>query len=148
MAKALIIYGSTTGNAEEMARMVTENLDKAGLETQIKDVADSTVENLTEDHDLVLLGCAAYGYDEIELQEDFSEFYDRMNGIELKGKKFAVFAPGDSSYEHFCGSVDKLEDKMAELGGTKVVDGLRIDGEPDDFKEEIDEWTQSVAKSA
>jgi flavodoxin short chain len=148
MAKALIIYGSTTGNAEEMARMVTENLDKAGLETQIKDVADSTVENLTEDHDLVLLGCAAYGYDEIELQEDFSEFYDRMNGIELKGKKFAVFAPGDSSYEHFCGSVDKLEDKMAELGGTKVVDGLRIDGEPDDFKEEIEEWTQSVAKSA
>jgi flavodoxin short chain len=148
MAKALIIYGSTTGNAEEMARMVTNNLNKAGLETQIQDVTDTTVENLTGNHDLVLLGCAAYGYDEIELQEDFSDFYHQMADIELNGKKFAVFAPGDSSYEHFCGSVDMLENKMTELGGNKIVDGLKIDGEPGDFEEEIDAWSQSVIKSA
>jgi flavodoxin short chain len=148
MAKALIVYGSTTGNTEEMARMVTDQLDKAGMETQLKDVTDTTPQNLSEDHDLVLLGCAAYGYDEIELQEDFSEFYDQLTDVELKGKKFAVFAPGDSSYEHFCGSVDLLENKMTELGGSKVVDGLKIDGEPGDYEEEIDEWSQSVAKSA
>jgi flavodoxin I len=148
MAKALIIYGSTTGNTEDMAQMVMKGLDKAGIETRLKDVVDASVENLTEDNDLVLLGCPAYGYDEVELQEFFAEFYGQMEGIDLEGRKFAVFAPGDSSYEHFCGSVDLLENKMTELGGTKVAEGLRIDGDPGDYEEEISEWSQSVAKSA
>lgn len=143
------VFVNTVGlRKEDMARMVTDNLDKAGLETQLKDVTETTVENLTEDHDLVLLGCPAYGYEEVELQEYFAEFYDQMTGIELKGKKFAVFAPGDSAYEHFCGSVDMLEEKMIELGGTKVVDGLKIDGEPDEFEEEISEWIESAVKTA
>lgn len=148
MKKALIIYGSTTGNTEDMARMVNVEFKKAGLETQLKDVTEASVDNLTDGHDLVLLGCPAYGYDTVILQEFFSEFYDQMTDIKLGGKKFAVFAPGDSSYEHFCGSVDVLEDKMTELGGMKVVDGLKIDGEPGDYEEEISEWVESAAKAA
>ena len=148
MKRVLIIYGSTTGNTEDMAQMVSGCLNKAGFETQVKDVTDASVENLADDHDLVLLGCPAYGYDTVELQEFFAEFYEQMTGIELNGKKFAVFAPGDISYEHFCGSVDMLEEKMTELGGVRVIAGLKIDGEPGDYGEEISEWAESAAKSA
>lgn len=120
----------------------------AGVETEIKNVTDAVVSDLTADHDVVLLGCPAYGDDTIELQEDFQEFYDQLDGTRLNGKPFAVFAPGDSTYDYFCGSVDMLEDRLTELGGIKAVDGLKVDGDPSDEKTGIVQWAESVAGSA
>lgn len=145
MSKALIIYGTTTGNTEDMADIVRQGLEAAGLETTVKNVTDAAMSDLNGDHDLLLLGCPAYGDDAIELQEDFAEFYEQMDGIDLNGKPFAVFAPGDSSYEFFCGSVDMLEEKMTEMGGKLVQDGLKIDGDPADYGDEIADWAKSVA---
>ena len=147
MKSALIIFGSTTGNTEEMADMIQAAMDGAGIETEIKNVTDAAVADLTAGHDAVLLGCPAYGDDAIELQEDFQEFYDQLDGMQLNGKPFAVFAPGDSTYEYFCGSVDLLEDRLGELGGTRLVDGLKVDGDPSDEKTEIVQWAESVASS-
>ncbi len=145
MKKALIVFGSTTGNTEDMAEMVKKELEQSYFEVEIKNVTQAAVSDLAGDHDLLLLGCPAYGDDEIELQEDFADFYDELDGVQLGGKPFAVFAPGDSSYEHFCGSVDMLEDRMTELGGKLVNDGLKIDGDPGDAEDEISQWTRSVA---
>jgi flavodoxin len=72
-------------------------------------------------------------------------FYEHWDGISLNGKKFAVFAPGDSSYEYFCGSMDLLEEKMAAMGGQIVNNGLKIDGDPDDAEDEIVAWDKTIA---
>ena len=145
--KAMIIFGSTTGNAEAMSEIVSRALEENEIETLTVNVTDVSVDELKGDNDLVLLGCPAYGDDEVELQEDFEEFYEKMDGIDLSGKKFAVFAPGDSSYEHFCGSVDFLEEKLKELGGQIIEDGLKVDGDPDDSESEIVDWSSSLAKN-
>lgn len=87
-----------------MAGMVRDEFEKLDFEAEVKEVSDASMADLTAEHDLLLLGCPAYGDDEIELQEDFATFYEQMNGVELNEKPFAVFAPGDSSYEYFCGS--------------------------------------------
>lgn len=145
--KAMIIFGSTTGNTEAMSEIVSRALEENEIETVTVNVTDVSVDELKGDNDLVLLGCPAYGDDEVELQEDFEEFYEKMDGIDLSGKKFAVFAPGDSSYEHFCGSVDFLEEKLKELGGEIIEDGLKVDGDPDDSESEIVDWSSSLAKN-
>ena len=113
----------------------------------MQDVTNASVDDLKGGNDLVLLGCPAYGEEEIELQEDFEEFYEQMGDVDLSGKKFAVFAPGDSSYEHFCGSVDFLEEKIKKLGGEIVDNGLKIDGDPDDEEDEISDWSAGLAKA-
>jgi len=145
--KAMIIFGSTTGNTEAMSEIVSKALEENEIETVTVNVTDVSVDELKGENDLVLLGCPAYGDDEVELQEDFEEFYEKMDGIDLSGKKFAVFAPGDSSYEHFCGSVDFLEEKLKELGGQIIEDGLKVDGDPDDSESEIVDWSSSLAKN-
>ncbi len=146
--KAMIIFGSTTGNTEAMSEIVSKALDENEIETITANVTEVSVNDLKGENDLVVLGCPAYGDDEIELQEDFEEFYEKMEGsLDLSGKKFAVFAPGDSSYEHFCGSVDFLEKKLKELGGEIIEEGLKIDGDPDDSESEIMDWSASLAKS-
>ena len=147
MKRALVIFGSTTGNTETMAESIEEALGQHDVEAEIKNVVDASVNDLTAQHDLLLLGCPAYGDDEIELQEDFDEFYPQLDGIQLNGKKFAVFAPGDSSYEYFCGSVDMLEGKFQELGGELVTAGLKVDGAPGDYIDEINNWCRDLSKS-
>jgi flavodoxin short chain len=147
MKKALIIFGTTTGNTESMSEIIQQVLEESDFETEMKNVMDAAVEDLTADHELLLLGCPAYGDEEIELQEDFEKFYEQLDGVNLNGKKFAVFAPGDSTYEHFCGSVDMLEGKMESLGGELVAEGLKIDGDPDGSTDEINEWALNVGKN-
>ena len=145
MKQALIIFGTTTGNTEAMATIIKTALDENGVETEMKNVTDASVTDLSGEHNIILLGCPAYGDDDVELQEDFVDFHESMDDINLKDQKFAVFAPGNSSYEYFCGSVDFLEEKLKELGGTIVTDGLKIDGDPDEEEEEIYNWGKSVS---
>ncbi len=145
MSKALVIFGSTTGNTETMAQTVAKGLEEAGMDVEVKNVTDCAPADMAGDCDLVVLGCPAYGDDSIELQDDFVDFYEDMDSVKLNGKPYAVFAPGDSSYTHFCGSVDMLEDKMEELGGKKATEGLKVDGDPDDADSEIISWAKSAA---
>ncbi len=70
-----------------------------------------------------------------------------MAGLDLGGRKFAVFAPGDSSYEHFYGTVDLLEEETSSLNGIIVTDGLKTDGDPDDAVDEIKEWSAELVKT-
>ena len=146
MSKVLIVYGSTTGNTEATAETIEKELSQSGFETTVKDVSD-TSSNEMKNFDLILFGCSTWGDDDIELQDDFLPFYEDLNQSEIGGKKFAVFGCGDSSYTHFCGAVDAIEDKIKDLGGELVTDGLKIDGDPDDFSDDITAWAQKVAKS-
>jgi flavodoxin short chain len=147
MKKALIVFGSTTGNTEDMAGTIEQLMGESGWEAEKKNVVDASLEDLTDGWDLVVLGCPAYGDDTVELQEDFEEFCEKWDGLKLDGAKFAVFAPGDSDYEHFCGSVDWLEDKIGELGGKVITEGLKVDGDPGDAEDEIADWVKSLAAS-
>jgi flavodoxin short chain len=148
MAKALIIYGSTTGNTESTAQNIAEVLNQNDIDTTVKDVTGAELSDFSNGYDLILLGCSTWGDDEIELQEDFSDFYDTMDGLDLKGQKLAVFGCGDSSYTHFCGAVDALEEKTESLGANLVASGLKIDGDPDDADDEIADWAGRVAARA
>ena len=145
MEKAIVVYGSTTGNTEQMASWITEMLAGLGYVVTMKNVTDASPSELA-DYDLILLGSSTWG--EGELQEDFEPFYEQMDGISLKGKKAAVFGPGDSSYEQFCKAVDMLEEKLRELEAVVVVEGLKVDGDVGLVKDEIRDWAKEVGEEA
>ena len=147
MSTALIIYGSSTGNTESVAETIEEYLSGHDYEVTVKNVADVTIKALEDPYDLYLLGCSTWGEEEIELQEDFEDFYEDMSGsLSLADKKMAVFGCGDSSYLYFCGAVDVIEERAENLGVQILCKSLKIDGDPED--EEINEWTQEVINAA
>ncbi len=147
MNKALIIYGSSTGNTEFTAETIESALSEKGYDVTLADVSKTDVDMLKEKYDLYLLGSSTWGEDEIEFQEDFQPFYEEMASSQtpMDGKSFAIFGCGDSSYTYFCGAVDVLEDWVQKSGATLVCKGLRIDGEPEEA--EINEWTQEVTNA-
>jgi len=146
MAKALVVYGSTTGNTEAVADYVAKALEGEGMSVDVKNAAKVSASGLADGYDLVLLGCSTWGDEEIELQEDFQALFDDLDKANLTGRKVAVFGCGDSSYTYFCGAVDAIEERAGELGAEVVASPLKIDGDPD--KDEAMDWAREVFRSA
>nr|5V57_A Chain A, Smoothened homolog,Flavodoxin,Smoothened homolog [synthetic construct]5V57_B Chain B, Smoothened homolog,Flavodoxin,Smoothened homolog [synthetic construct] len=143
-AKALIVYGSTTGNTEYTAETIARELADAGYEVDSRDAASVEAGGLFEGFDLVLLGCSTWGDDSIELQDDFIPLFDSLEETGAQGRKVACFGCGDSSWEYFCGAVDAIEEKLKNLGAEIVQDGLRIDGDPRAARDDIVGWAHDV----
>ncbi|MFU2210911.1 flavodoxin [Solidesulfovibrio sp. C21] len=142
MGKALVVYGSTTGNTESVAGVVAKTLEGEGLEVVLKDVAGVKPEGLADGYDLVVFGCSTWGDEDIELQEDFIPVYDALDAAGLSDRKVAVFGCGDSSYPHFCGAVDAIMEKASELGARVVDLPFKVDGSPDEA--EAQAWAKSI----
>ena len=147
MASALIVYGSTTGNTEYVAETVERILAGKGFSAKLVNASSAKADGLCDGYDLVLFGCSTWGDDSIELQDDFIPLFDDFDKIGASGKKTAVFGCGLSSYEYFCGAVDAIEEKLNGLGA-KVLNTLKIDGDPQSEKSEIESWADRVAAKA
>lgn len=143
MSAILVVYGSTTGNTESVAERITSTLSKAGNAVSLKNASDVSPKGLAEGYDLVILGCSTWGDEDIELQDDFIPLYEKLEECGLTGKKVAVFGCGDTSYTHFCGAVDAIEEKAEKLGAVIVCGSLKIDGSPD--LEDAAAWAQEAA---
>ena len=144
MSKALIVFGSTTGNTEGVADDIGKILNKNGIPTQIKNAADVAPAGLADGYDTVIMGCSTWGDEDVELQDDFVDIFDNMEKVGLSGKKVAVFGCGDSSYTHFCGAVDVIEKKAETLGATIIVGSLKIDGDPE--ASTVEEWAAEIMR--
>ena len=142
MAKAIIVYGSETGNTETVAEVIAAALEDANFQITLKEVTQASVDELSG-YDLILLGSSTWGDEEKELQADMVDFYDDLEGADLSGKPAAAFGCGDSDYTHFCGAVDLLEERLEQIGATLLDGGLRIDGDPDD--DDAREWATQIA---
>lgn len=136
MANILLVYGSTTGNAESVAQQISQGL--ADQNPTIKNVTDTKAEDLLA-ADWLILGSSTW--DDGQLQPDFRDFVGDLN-VNLAGKKIAVFGLGDSSYPDFCQAATILEQTFTDLGGQKMIETLRIDGFPDDEANQtkINDW--------
>ena len=144
MSKILIVYGSTTGNTAAVAEALGEQFRQAGHEVEVADAANVTPAGLCAGRDAVLFGCSAWGTDDIELQTDFEPLFEAFDSIGAKGVRVACFATGDSSFEHFCGAVDLIEARLAELGAVQILEGLKLDGDLGANQKEVAEWGNRV----
>lgn len=145
MTKALIAFGSTTGNTAEVADWVFETLGESGIDVTLEDCAAASASGLCDPYDLIVFGCPTYGDDEIEIQEDFEPILDSLEKSGLKGKKFAVFGCGDSAYYHFCGAVDVIEKRAAKCGASQVIKSLRVDDPHSEHENDVKAWSARLA---
>ncbi|HIW33109.1 MAG TPA: flavodoxin [Candidatus Paenibacillus intestinavium] len=124
MTKVIIVYSSLTGNTEEMSELIESGVKTAGIEVVRKDAYDAKAAELLQ-YDGIIIG--AYTWGDGELPDEFLDFYEDLEELDLSGKKAAVFGSGDSSYDHYCGAVDIIEHKLRELGADIVHESLKFE---------------------
>ena len=96
-----ILFGSQTGNAEELAENTKKIADKAGLDSQIFDMDGFGAENLVA-HKRILIITSTWG--EGEMPDNAEELWGSVCDMnpQLGGVNFSVCAIGDTSYDEFC----------------------------------------------
>lgn len=131
--KVLLVYATMSGNTEAMADLIEKGLTEAGGSVDRHEAMDIDAE-LLKDYSHIMLG--AYTWGDGDLPDDFIDLYEEMEELDLRGKAFAVFGSGDTSYEHFCGAVDLIEEKVKELGGDIVLPSVKIELNPEGEEED------------
>ena len=112
--KVGLFYGTTTGNTEEVAELIQEKLGEDNI-SEIGDVNDLSAEQLTG-YDLLILGIPTWHIG--EMQDDWADRFDELEGIDLKGTKIALFGLGDQDGypDTFLDGMGELYNKLVERG--------------------------------
>lgn len=132
-----IIYWSGTGNTEDIANLIAKGIEEGGKEAELINISNSSVDNIEEE--VVVLGCAAMGNEELEE----SEFIPALEKLQdnLKNKKVALFGSygwGDGEWMRI------WEESMTSMGIQVLLEPLIINYAPegDAIKECIDYGSQ------
>lgn len=96
MVKLLVVYVSMIGNMEEIVELIVEGIIQGGYEVVFKDVMDCNVVDVFE-YDVFLIGVYIWG--DGELFDEFFDFYEELDELDLSGKRVVVFGSGDIFYE-------------------------------------------------
>lgn len=143
--KFAVIYVSLTGNTEEMAELIADGIRESGAEVELKTVENSHAEQLLEYRGYLL---GAYTWGDGEMPDEFLDFCDEMNEVDLQGSRASVFGSGDSGYEIYCGAVDQLEDKLRTCGAMLLQESLKVEyGPSTDEKVLCREFGKSFAEA-
>jgi sulfite reductase (NADPH) flavoprotein alpha-component len=138
-----IVYASESGNSEKLAGDVAKTARKNGLKPTIIDMADLELDALAAAKRLVVIA-ATWGEGEPPARAIRS--YNALMGEgapRLDGVEFGVLALGDTAYAEFCAIGKKIDERLAALGGKRVVDRVDCDL---DFTEPAARWIGDAVK--
>jgi len=138
-----IVYASESGNSEKLAGNIAKSARKNGLKPTVIDMADLDLAALTSAKKLVFIAAtwgegdpparAVRAYNEL-----MGEGAPRLDGVE-----FGVLALGDTAYVEFCAIGKKIDERLAALGGKRVVERVDCDL---DFAEPAARWIGDAVK--
>ena len=117
-----IFYATQTGNAEECAEWLGENLQNRGLICRTVNLADYDAGKLREEN-IALFVVSTFG--EGDPPDDAVSFYEGLNALkpdDLAGLSYAVFALGDIDYVLFCGFGNTCDRLLDEAGAERLLE--------------------------
>jgi flavodoxin I len=118
--KVGLFYGSNTGNTELDADMIVKAFDShvPGL-IDVFNIGQVDVRRMQE-YEWLIVGCPTWNIG--QLQDDWDLKFNQLDALDLRGKKVALFAPGDQfGYsDNYCDAMGILGNKLEERGAERV----------------------------
>jgi flavodoxin I len=125
----LLVYATYSGATLHAAEIIQDTLKLQGHEVVIRNVREIDPAEFQK-YPFIIFGTNTWfeNKEEGNMNGGYYALKPRLNGVNLAGKKIAVYGLGDSHQYNttFCKSVDHLIDFIKELQGT-IVSSLRVD---------------------
>ncbi|WP_370979940.1 flavodoxin [Agaribacterium sp. ZY112] len=121
-----LIFGTDTGNTEEMAEKIADAFVQHGLSLELINVSDCSVEQI-ETFDFIIMGIPTWDFGGI--QEDWEEFEQDILRCQLKEKTVALYGMGDQlGYgDYFVDAMGWLYERVAK-SGARVIGAWPTEG--------------------
>ena len=117
MKSIAIIYGSSTEHTKEAAERIAELL--ADYSPSLYDIYEGEEEPFLN-HDFLILGASTWGVQ--DLQDDWNDFYPKLDQMDLSGKTVALFGMGDASIypSSYVDAIGILYEIIVKQGATVI----------------------------
>jgi sulfite reductase (NADPH) flavoprotein alpha-component len=136
-----VLYGSQSGNSEQIARDLSESLSRRGISTTLLDMLECRKNHLQEtQHLLVVVSTHGEG----DPPDSAVPLYELLHGRKaprLEHLKYAVLALGDSSYEKFCETGRRFDVQLEALGAHRFHPCIECDV---DFHAPAQQWMSGI----
>ena len=136
-----ILYGSQTGNAQSLAEKSGKTLEERGYKVTVSSMSDFKPNNLKKLENLLIVVSTHGEGDPPDNALSFHEFLHGKRAPKLDDLRFSVLSLGDSSYEFFCQTGKEFDQRLEDLGGTRLYPRIDCDL---DFDEPAAEWIEGV----
>ncbi|MEM7060535.1 MAG: sulfite reductase subunit alpha [Pseudomonadota bacterium] len=136
-----ILFGTQTGNAEEVANEAAALAQARGFKPRVADLDAVEMDQLAAMEHLIVV-VSTYG--EGEMPDNAELFWDALSAStapRLENLSYGVLALGDTSYEHFCQAGKLIDTRLEQLGATRLA--ARVDCDVD-FEEAATAWLEGT----
>jgi sulfite reductase (NADPH) flavoprotein alpha-component len=141
--KLTVLYGTESGNSEELADRTVKAAKKLGFKAVMKNMSDIAPADLAKAENLLVI-VSTWG--DGEAPETAVSFHKAFmtEQVDLAGVKFSVCALGDTSYEKFCEIGKQFDTRLEALGATRI--SPRVDCDVD-YEDSYSAWFDAVMKA-
>lgn len=142
--KVKIVYSTQGGTTKYIAQQMVKALQEIGHSAELHCAPVDGFQPAMDGCQLLIFGSPTYDEGQLEagmalltteFQPDLSQYH------------CAAFAVGDSSFPHYCGAAEVLEQWITQHQGTLVVPVLKIDSYRQDFSM-VPDWIKQVVAAA
>jgi len=135
-----VLWGSQTGNAENLAQVIGDSLSD-DFEVEVLDMGLTDPEMVKEISHLIIV-TSTYG--DGEAPDNASEWMSYLKfeeELELPDLKYAVIGLGDTYYPHFCQAGKDFDEYLSKRGANALLRRLDCDLY---YEEQYPEWLNEL----
>lgn len=141
-----ILYGSQTGNAESITKILYEEITNKTLVPCTYDTLNNACNISFDNVKYLIVICSTTGNGDMPDNSDkwWRQIKQRTaHGQTFEGIHFVVLALGDSNYSKFCYCGKIIDKRLAELSGERIMELTCMD-DATDTDESVDLWINKV----
>jgi sulfite reductase (NADPH) flavoprotein alpha-component len=141
---AWVLYGSETGNAEQVAKDLAAAIEGKGITVRLDMLDDVAPTQLPPATGPVLVVTSTYGDGDMPYNADrFWRALSDDGAPRLDGLHYAVLGLGDTGYFDFCNAAVLIDGRFDELGASRLWPLRKCD---EDYYAETLTWTDEVVQ--
>jgi sulfite reductase (NADPH) flavoprotein alpha-component len=140
-ANVLVVYGSQTGNAEQLARRVAARLASQHVAHRVLDMLECRKQDLESAETLLVVVSTHGDGDPPDRALSLHELLHGRKPLRIAKLRYSVLALGDSSYEKFCETGRQFDARLEALGAKRFAPRVECDV---DFETAAQLWIDTV----
>jgi sulfite reductase (NADPH) flavoprotein alpha-component len=140
---ATIVYGSQTGNGRRVAESLTASLLALGIQARLLRAGEYPLRELAKERRLFVVMSTHGDGDPPDDARAFTDFLFGRRAPRLSSLEYSVLALGDTSYPRYCEIGRRIDERLAELGATRLYERSDCDI---DFEAPAAAWTAQAVE--